>query len=93
MSQTAVRSEPGAARAPRILNDKDVRVLALLAEGRSTSQIAAALSVSGNTARTRIRRVQARLDVPDRWAAVRAVAEATRREAAELQERLQTLTR
>jgi DNA-binding NarL/FixJ family response regulator len=47
-------------------------VLRFLAEGRSTGQIAASLSVSSNTARTRIRRVQRKLEVDDRAAAVRA---------------------
>ena len=53
------------------LNRRDVEVLEYLADGRSTSQIAGLLAVSNNTARTRIRRVQTRLDVPDRAAAVR----------------------
>jgi DNA-binding NarL/FixJ family response regulator len=56
----------------RTLNPRDVEVLRLLAEGRSTGQIAASLAVSSNTARTRIRRVQGKLDVRDRTAAVRA---------------------
>jgi DNA-binding CsgD family transcriptional regulator len=53
------------------LNGRDVEVLRCLADGRSTSEIAGLLDVSSNTARTRIRRVQARLDVTDRAAAVR----------------------
>jgi DNA-binding CsgD family transcriptional regulator len=57
---------------PSALNRRDVEVLACLAEGRSTAQIAAVLSVSGNTARTRIRRVQDKLDVTGRKAVVRA---------------------
>jgi LuxR family transcriptional regulator, maltose regulon positive regulatory protein len=60
---------------PRPLNARDVDVLRLLAEGRSTGQIAASLSVSRNTARTRIRRVQRKLDVRDRTAAVHAAEE------------------
>jgi LuxR family maltose regulon positive regulatory protein len=47
-------------------------VLDCLAQGRSTAGIAAALCVSGNTARGRIRRVQRKLAVTDRGAAVRA---------------------
>jgi DNA-binding NarL/FixJ family response regulator len=54
------------------LNPRDVDVLRLLGEGRSTGQIAVSLSVSRNTARTRIRRLQVRLDVSDRAAVVRA---------------------
>jgi DNA-binding NarL/FixJ family response regulator len=60
---------------PRPLNARDVDVLRLLAEGRSTGQIAASLSVSSNTARTNIRRVQRKLDVADRTAAARAAEE------------------
>jgi DNA-binding NarL/FixJ family response regulator len=54
------------------LNPRDLTVLDHLAEGTSTAGIASALSISGNTARTRIRRVQRKLDVSDRAAAVRA---------------------
>ena len=56
----------------RTLNPRDVEVLRLLAAGRSTGEIAAALSVSRNTARTRIRRVERKLDVSERSAAVQA---------------------
>jgi ATP/maltotriose-dependent transcriptional regulator MalT len=55
-----------------VLSRRDVEVLQCLADGKSTSQIAGHLAVSGNTARTRIRRVQTRLDVADRAAAVRS---------------------
>ena len=54
------------------LNRRDIEVLRCLADGNSTAQIAARLSVSSNTARTRIRRLQVKLDVPDREATVRA---------------------
>jgi ATP/maltotriose-dependent transcriptional regulator MalT len=54
------------------LSVRDVAVLRCLADGRSTAQIAASLSVSGNTARTRIRRLEAKLHVSERSAAVRA---------------------
>ena len=57
------------------LNQRDVEVLEYLADGQSTSQIAGHLAVSSNTARTRIRRVQTRLDVTDRAAAVRTARE------------------
>jgi len=56
---------PGSAR-PHALNPRDREVLRHLAAGRSTAQIAAALSVSANTARTRIRRVSAKLAVTGR---------------------------
>jgi ATP/maltotriose-dependent transcriptional regulator MalT len=56
----------------RGLSPRDVVVLRCLAEGNSTAQIAAVLRVSSNTARTRIRRVQGKLDVTDREAAVGA---------------------
>jgi DNA-binding CsgD family transcriptional regulator len=54
------------------LNRRDVEVLRCLESGASMAQIAAALSVSRNTARTRIRRVQSKLDVTGRDAAVRS---------------------
>ena len=53
------------------LSDRDLRVLECLASGHSTAQIAAVLSVSSNTARTKIRRIQGKLDVTDRAATVR----------------------
>jgi DNA-binding CsgD family transcriptional regulator len=58
-----------------VLNSRDVELLRHLSAGRSTSQIAAAMSVSGNTVRTRIHRVRAKLSVDGRRDAVR-VAEA-----------------
>jgi|tagenome__1003787_1003787.scaffolds.fasta_scaffold20929209_2 DNA-binding CsgD family transcriptional regulator len=54
----------------RGLNPRDIEVLQCLAEGNSTARIAAVLSVSSNTARTRIRRVEGKLDVAGREAAV-----------------------
>jgi DNA-binding CsgD family transcriptional regulator len=60
---------------PRTLNPRDLDLLRLLADGRSTGQIAVALSVTTNTARTRIRRVQAKLDVRDRSAAVQVASD------------------
>jgi DNA-binding NarL/FixJ family response regulator len=60
------------APSPSALTPRDVLVLQCLAAGRSTAQIAHSLSVSSNTARTRIRRVEAKLDVSERSAAVRA---------------------
>jgi DNA-binding CsgD family transcriptional regulator len=54
------------------LNPRDIEVLRCLADGKSTAQIAAVLCVSGNTARTKIRRVQDKLDVAGREAAVQA---------------------
>jgi DNA-binding NarL/FixJ family response regulator len=54
------------------LNRRDIEVLRCLAVGNSTGHIAAVLSVSTNTVRTRIRRIQSKLDVTDREATVRA---------------------
>jgi two-component system response regulator DesR len=45
------------------LNERDVEVLRLLADGRSTAGIAVAMAITPNTVRTRIRRVQRKLDV------------------------------
>jgi DNA-binding CsgD family transcriptional regulator len=57
---------------PRALNDRDRELVRHLADGRSTAQIAAAMSVSSNTARTRIRRVEGKLAVNGRHAVVGA---------------------
>lgn len=48
------------------LSDRDLVLMRHLARGGSVAEVAAALSVSRNTARTRIRRVGAKLAVPDR---------------------------
>jgi len=53
------------------LNDRDRELLRYLGDGRSTRQIAAAMSVSGNTVRTRIRRVEGKLEATGRTAIVR----------------------
>jgi DNA-binding CsgD family transcriptional regulator len=50
----------------RALTERDVVLLRCLATGGSTAQIAVALSVSSNTVRTRIRRVQGKLGVSTR---------------------------
>jgi DNA-binding CsgD family transcriptional regulator len=75
MQQPAPLREPGGPGATAVLNRRDVEVLVCLAEGKSTSQIAAILSVTGNTARTRIRRIQGKLDVSSRSAVVRTARE------------------
>lgn len=49
-----------------VLSDRDRELLRHLAEGRSTSEIAAEMSVTRNTVRTRIRRVRGKLAVPAR---------------------------
>jgi ATP/maltotriose-dependent transcriptional regulator MalT len=54
------------------LNHRDIQVLTCLADGDSIAQIATVLSVSRNTVRTRLRRIQGKLDVADREATVRA---------------------
>jgi DNA-binding CsgD family transcriptional regulator len=48
------------------LTARDLQTLRLLAAGRSTAAIAAAMSISSNTARTRIHRLQAKLGAPAR---------------------------
>ena len=50
------------------LTARDLALLRCLATGASTAGIAVALSVSGNTVRTRVRRLQGKLGVPDRGA-------------------------
>ena len=75
---TPRRSEHPAPAAPRDpaprtgLSTRDRVLLEHLARGDSTRQIALALSVSRNTARTRIRRVAAKLGMPDRGRLTRA---------------------
>jgi DNA-binding NarL/FixJ family response regulator len=51
---------------PVPLTERDIAVLRCLSIGSSTSQIAAALSVSTNTVRTRIRRLQSKLGASTR---------------------------
>jgi DNA-binding CsgD family transcriptional regulator len=63
-----------ATAAPR-LNERDREVLRHLAAGRSTQQIAAALAVTTNTARTRIRRVQRKFAAPGRGQTVASARE------------------
>jgi DNA-binding NarL/FixJ family response regulator len=53
-------------RADRRLNPRDLELLGHLAAGRSTAQVATAMSLSSNSVRTRIRRVQGKLSVEDR---------------------------
>jgi DNA-binding CsgD family transcriptional regulator len=48
------------------LTERDLAVLRLLATGGSTGRIAAALAISTNTVRARIRRLQAKLSVSGR---------------------------
>jgi DNA-binding NarL/FixJ family response regulator len=55
-----------------LLSERDQELVRHLSHGRSTAQIAAAMSVSSNTARTRIRRIAVKLAVTDRSDVVRA---------------------
>jgi DNA-binding CsgD family transcriptional regulator len=48
------------------LTARDLEALRHLAVGRSTAQIAVAMSISTNTVRTRIRRIQDKLAISDR---------------------------
>jgi DNA-binding CsgD family transcriptional regulator len=57
------------------LNERDLELLRHLADGRSTPQIAAAMSVTSNTARTRLRRVQRKLAASGRGQVVEAARE------------------
>lgn len=68
-----VGGAPGRVALPPLpFSERDVVLLRYLARGASTADVARALSVSRNTARTRIRRVAAKLDVHDRGGVVRA---------------------
>jgi DNA-binding NarL/FixJ family response regulator len=73
---------PGAIEVPAaspdpalVLNQRDVELLRHLAAGASTDRAAAAMSVTSNTVRTRIRRIQVKLAVGDRGNAVRRARE------------------
>ena len=63
---------PSAVNGASHLNARDVELLRHLRAGRSTSQIASAMDISGNTVRTRIHRVTAKLAVTNRLDAVQA---------------------
>ena len=75
MPRSPRRGDPPAADGVPVLTDRDVELLRYMAEGRSTSQIAAAMSVTSNTARTRIRRVQGKLAASGRRQVVAAARE------------------
>jgi DNA-binding CsgD family transcriptional regulator len=49
-----------------VLSARELEALRQLAQGRSTAQIAEAMSISSNTVRDRIRALRAKLDVPAR---------------------------
>jgi DNA-binding CsgD family transcriptional regulator len=49
-----------------VLSPREMEALRQLAEGRSTAQIAAAMSISSNTVRARIRHLREKLDVSAR---------------------------
>ncbi|CAN5585757.1 hypothetical protein BH24CHL1_BH24CHL1_13030 [soil metagenome] len=53
-----------------VLTRRELEVLKLLVDGRSTVEIADALYISRLTARTHIRNILAKLNVPSRTAAV-----------------------
>ena len=69
------RGDPSPDDGVPVLTDRDVDLLRYMADGRSTSEIAAAMSVTSNTARTRIRRVQGKLAAPGRRQVVAAARE------------------
>nr|WP_281381536.1 helix-turn-helix transcriptional regulator [Conexibacter arvalis] len=60
------------------MSEAELRVLALVAEGRSTEAVAAALSLSPHTVRTHLRNVMRKLEASSR---AHAVAIAIREEA------------
>ena len=55
------------------LTSREQEVLALVAEGRSNAEIAAALWIAPGTVRTHLEHVYAKLGVQNRTAAVRAL--------------------
>ena len=54
---------------------RELDVLRLLADGLTTKEIAARLSVSTNTVQTHLRSIYGKLDVPSRTAAARYAIE------------------
>src|SRR3712207_6753838 len=56
----------GRSNGPPVLSVREQQALRLLAEGRSTAQIAAAMSISPNTARARIHHLRAKLGATHR---------------------------
>lgn len=70
--RTDSRAAQPVGQRPDLLTDRDLELVRHLAQGRSTAQIARAMAVSSNTARTRIRRVSGKLAVADRYAVVAA---------------------
>jgi PAS domain S-box-containing protein len=68
--ETAREREPGAAASGSGLTPRQREVLALLAEGASTTQIAATLGLAEETVRNHIRQLLRRLGVHTRLAAV-----------------------
>jgi DNA-binding CsgD family transcriptional regulator len=60
------RPDRGRLNGSPVLSPREVQALRLLAEGRSTAQIAAAMSITPNTTRARIHHLRAKLDVTDR---------------------------
>jgi DNA-binding NarL/FixJ family response regulator len=58
--------------ARRAVTPREREVLALAAEGRSTSQIAARLQLASSTVKAHFRSIYGKLDVPDRTSAVAA---------------------
>lgn len=57
---------------PPVLSAREVEALRLVADGRTNSQIAAALFIGQATVKTHLQHIFAKLDVPDRAAAVAA---------------------
>lgn len=66
MSQSAPRSDTSYDDAFPPLSPRDLELLRHLRAGKSTAQLAAALVVSRNTVRTRLRRLQGKLGAHDR---------------------------
>jgi DNA-binding CsgD family transcriptional regulator len=67
-SGVVAQPRPGRLDGPpgRALTHRDLQLVRDLADGRSVAQVALALAVSRNTARTRIRRVEGKLAVRGR---------------------------
>jgi LuxR family maltose regulon positive regulatory protein len=74
MSAAAAREPHAPARAAEPLSRQELQVLRMLGAGYSNAEIGKALFISGNTVKTHLRHVYAKLDVKTRSAAVSRAA-------------------
>ena len=74
LSAAAAPGSQAPDRAPEPLSRQELQVLRMLAAGHSNEEIGKALFISGNTVKTHLRHIYAKLDVKTRTAAVSRAA-------------------